>query len=146
MTAIDSTAAIDRSGIPAILVLAGEFLNRSGRRIGNARAATLTQRIVITPANTPIESSVANELESTDHARMHVTIIDATMIAGMGAWVRSLTSDSLLGRIRSNDQAKMVRTGINVFGNIAGRFQKRKLTAMSKAKTELLAAMLAIKL
>src|SRR5438270_13806554 len=146
MTAIDSTAAIGRRGIPAILVFAGEFLNRSGRRIGNTMAATLTHNIVITPANTPIESSVAKELESTDHARMPVTIIDATMIAGIGAWVRSLTSESLLGRIRSKDQAKMVRTGINVFGNMAGRFQKRKLTAMSKAKIELLAAMLAIRL
>jgi hypothetical protein len=29
---------------------------------------------------------------------------------------------------------------------MAGRFQKRKLTAMSKAKTELLAAILAIRL
>ena len=100
----------------------------------------------MTPASTPIESSVKKELESTDHARMPATMIEATMIAGMGARVRSFTSESLLGRIRSKDQAKMVRTGINVFGNMAGRFQKRKLTAMSKAKTELLAAILAIRL
>ena len=125
---------------------AGEFLKRSGRRMGNAMAATLTERIVTTPASTPMESSVANEVDSTDHARMPATMIEATMIAGMGACVRSLTSESLLGKMRSNDQAKMVRTGIKVLGNMAGKFQKTKLIAMSSAKTELLAAMLAIKL
>src|SRR5579863_929706 len=143
---MDSTATIGRMGIPAILTLAGEFLKRSGRRKGKAMAVTLTQRMVTTPASTPIESSVANELESTDHARIAVTMIEAKMMAGTGACVRSLTSESLLGRMRSKDQAKMVRTGMNVLGNMAGRFQKMKLMAMSRAKTELLAEILAIKL
>src|SRR5215467_15483011 len=102
--------------------------------------------MVIIPANTPMESNVAKELESTDHVRIPATMSEATMIAGIGAWVRSLTSESLLGRMRSNDHAKIVRTGINVFGNIAGRFQKRKLMAISTAKIGLLAAILAIKL
>src|SRR5579883_394668 len=146
MTRIERTATIGRSGTPAILTFAGEFLKRSGRRNGKAMAATLTERMVTTPASTPIESSVANELESTDQARMAVTMSEATMIAGMGACVRSLTSESLLGRMRSKDQAKMVRTGINVFGNIAGRFQNKKLIAINRAKKPLLATMLAIRL
>src|SRR6266436_6848662 len=146
MTTMERTATIDSTGIPATDILAGELLYNSGRRNGNASAATLTVRIVTTPASTPRESSVKNETDSTDQIRMASTITDAMMIAGMGACVLSLTSDSLLGKMRSKDQAKMVRTGIKVFGNIAGRFQKRKLMAISKAKTGLLAAILAIKL
>src|SRR5579871_1959367 len=143
---MESAATIGRIGMEPILTLAGEFLNRSGRRNGKARAATLTLRMVTTPASTPIESSVANELENTDQARMPATMMEATMMAGTGAWVRSLTSDSLPGRMRSKDQAKIVRTGMKVLGNMAGRFQKMKLMAMSRAKKPLLAAMLAIRL
>src|ERR1700719_2396708 len=136
MTTIERTAAIDNTGIPAIDILAGEFLYNSGRRYGKARAVTLTVKMVTTPARTPSESSVKNETDSTDQIRMARTITDAVIIAGMGACVLSLTSESLPGKMRSNDQAKIVRTGIKVFGNIAGRFQKRKLMAISKAKTE----------
>src|SRR5438270_5400141 len=136
-----------KTGTPAIETLAGEFLYKSGRRKGNAIAATLTVRIVTTPASTPSESRVKNEIESTDQVRIPSTITEATMMAGMGAWVLSLTSESLLGRMRSNAQANIVRTGMKVLGNIAGRFQKRKLMAISRAKIELLfAAMLASKL
>src|SRR5258708_7515892 len=143
---MERTATIGNTGMPATETLAGEFLYSSGRRNGNAIAATLTARMVTTPASTPRESKVKNEIDSTDQIKMPSTMMDATIIAGIGAWVRSLTSESLLGRMRSNAQAKIVRTGINVFGNIAGRFQKRKLRAISKAKTELFAAMLAIRL
>src|SRR5215472_4793786 len=143
---IESTATIGNSGIPAMLTLAGEFLYNSGRRNGNANAATLTVRMVTTPASTPNESSVKNDVESTDQIRIMSTITDAVMIAGTGACVLSLTSESLLGRMRSNAQAKIVRTGMKVFGNIAGRFQKRKLMAISREKMGLFAAMLAIRL
>src|SRR5258706_4857175 len=146
MTIMERTATIDSRGIPATDILAGEFLYNSGRLNGNASAATLTVSIVTTPARTPRESSVKNETDSTDQVRMARTITDAVMIAGMGACVLSLTSESFPGKMRSNDHAKMVRTGIKVLGNIAGRFQKKKLMAISKAKTELFAAMLAIKL
>src|SRR6266566_5502588 len=143
---MERTETTGKTGIPAIETLAGEFLYNSGRRNGNAIAATLTVRMVTTPASTPSESSVKNDVESTDQTRMMSTITDAVMIAGTGACVLSLTSESLLGRMRSNAQAKIVRTGMNVFGNIAGRFQKRKLMATSKEKMGLFAAMLAIKL
>src|SRR5579859_4391648 len=143
---MERTATMGSRGTPPMRTFAGEFLYRSGRRNGKARAAALTQRMVTTPASTPIESSVANELERTDHARMPATMMEATMMAGMGAWVRSLTSESLPGRMRSNDQAKMVRTGMKVLGNMAGRFQNTKLMAMSRAKKPLLAAILAIRL
>ncbi len=48
--------------------------------------------------------------------------------------------------MRSNDQAKIVRTGMNVLGNIAGKFQNRKLTTMRTVNRLLLAARLAIRL
>src|SRR5450759_2460471 len=143
---MERTATITSTGMPRMEMFAGEFLYNSGRRYGNAIAATLTVKMVTTPASTPRESSVKNEVESTDHVKMARTMSEAVRIAGIGACVRSLTSESLLGRMRSNAQAKIVRTGMNVLGNIAGRFQKRKLTAMSKEKTGLFAAMLAIKL
>src|ERR1700736_496449 len=79
ITSMERTETMGSRGMPPILTLAGEFLYRSGRRKGKARAATLTQRIVITPANTPIESSVAKELESTDHARMAATMMEAVI-------------------------------------------------------------------
>ncbi len=60
--------------------------------------------------------------------------------------MRSFTSESFSGRMRSNDQAKIVRTGMKVLGNIAGKFQKRKLTATSTANRPLLAEMLAMRL
>src|SRR6266700_95932 len=62
--------------------LAGEVLYNSGRRNGNAIAATLTVKMVTTPASTPSESSVKNEVESTDQIRMIRTIADAVIIAG----------------------------------------------------------------
>src|SRR5260370_362841 len=122
---MESTATIDNTGMPAIEMLAGELLYKSGRRNGKAIAATLTHRIVTTPASTPIESSVAKEAERTDQARMASTMREATIIAGIGAWVRSLISESLPGRIRSNDHAKIVRTGMKVFGNMAVQLHKK---------------------
>ncbi len=96
-------------------------------------AVMLTVAIVTTPA-------------STDQSRIPSTITDAVIIAGIGVCVRSLTSESFSGSTRSNDQAKIVHTGMNVLGNIAGRFQNRKLIAMSTANSPLLAAMLAMRL
>src|SRR5215475_15664309 len=91
---IESTATMGKTGIPAMETLAGEFLYSSGRRNGNAIAAALTVRMVTIPASTPSESSVKNEVESTDQIRMMSTITEAVMIAGMGACVLSLTSES----------------------------------------------------
>src|SRR5690348_10758105 len=100
--------------MPAMRTFAGELLKRSGRRIGNTIAVMLTMTMVTTPASTPIESNVKNEVESTDHARINATITEAVMIAGTGACVRSFTSESFSGRMRSKDQAKIVRTGMKV--------------------------------
>src|SRR6185437_1092110 len=146
MTASERTAATGSTGMPRMRTLAGELVNSPGRRHGKISAVIATIVTVTTPASTPIESSVKNEVESTDHPRMASTITEAVMIAGIGACVRSLTSESFAGSTRSKDQAKIERTGMNVFGNIAGRFQKRKLTATRTAKMPLLAERLAMRL
>src|SRR5215472_18773839 len=112
MTAIDNTAATGSTGTPNQRTLAGERVNSSARRTGNTRAVMPTMVTVTTPASTPMESSVKNEVDSTDHPRMSNTIADAVMIAGTGACVRSFTSDSFDGSTRSKDQAKIARTGM----------------------------------
>jgi uncharacterized protein len=48
--------------MPAIEMLAGEFLYSWGRRNGKAIAATLTVKMVTTPASTPRDSSVKNDI------------------------------------------------------------------------------------
>src|ERR1700694_1633242 len=94
-------------------------------------AASATMTTARTPASTISPRRIWNWLEYTLHTTSAAMITLATTIAGIGEWVRSLTSASFSGMSRSNDQAKNDRIGMNVLAIIDGRLQNRNKPTMT---------------
>src|SRR5664279_2836700 len=120
---IENTPVMYRTGIPRKLILAGEALYRSGRRVGKAMAAMATMITARTPARTINPSRIWKVFPNTLQITNRVMIALARRIAGIGEWKRSFTSDSFSGISRSNDQAKNERIGMYVLAIIEGRLQ-----------------------
>src|SRR5487761_2507757 len=93
--------------------------------LGKVNAATATTQTQTTPASTPSASQVWKLVPCTLHQSISTINAMTVTIAGTGVCVRSFTSASFAGRIRSNTHANTERIGMKLLPTIAGRLQNK---------------------
>ncbi len=125
-------------GIPSVRRLIGDDSNSSFLRYGKIAAANATTMNVRISAAPAVNSNCRNSPGPMTMIARKTSVIASTMtLAQMGEWVRSFTSLTLSGRIRSNDHANRLLVAIRNVGGSAAKKASTKLMDMTAMRIAL---------
>src|SRR5579859_5684321 len=145
-TTTDATPISVMRGTPNSRWLMGDASHISRRRYGKTAAAIATTMNVMISAAPAVKSRVRKSPGPYTMRARKIRVMTSTItLAQIGECVRSFTSLTLSGRIRSKDQAKRLRVAIRKVGGRAAKKASTKLIDMIAIRMLLLVSMAAKK-